>query len=76
VQIAPSEKRSEIKADVTVARRDAQAVAHHLIAVEMAAYIAAIALAGAAAWFSIGGMTVLFPGAPISVVAMSKRCRN
>src|SRR5712671_2619323 len=31
----------------------------------------AIALAGAAAWFSIRGMVVLFPGAPMSVVAMA-----
>jgi hypothetical protein len=35
------------------------------------AYAAAIALAGAAAWFSIRGMVVLFPGAPVSVVAMA-----
>jgi hypothetical protein len=34
-------------------------------------YLAAVALAGAAAWFSIRGMTVLFPGAPLSVIAMS-----
>jgi hypothetical protein len=40
-------------------------------AVDVAAYIAAIALAGAAAWFSIRGMVVLFPGAPLSVVAMA-----
>ena len=35
------------------------------------AYVAAIALAGAAAWFSIRGMVVLFPGAPMSVVGMA-----
>jgi hypothetical protein len=35
------------------------------------AYTAAIALAGAAAWFSIHGMVVLFPGAPLSVVGMA-----
>jgi hypothetical protein len=34
-------------------------------------YIAALALAGSAAWFSVRGMTVLFPGAPLSVIAMS-----
>jgi hypothetical protein len=38
---------------------------------DLAAYVAAIALAGAAAWFSIRGMTVLFPGAPLAVIAMS-----
>jgi hypothetical protein len=37
----------------------------------MAAYIAAIALAGAAAWFSIRGMVVLFPGSPMSVIGMA-----
>src|SRR5712675_2976236 len=31
----------------------------------------AIALAGAAAWFSIRGMVVLFPGSPMSVIAMA-----
>jgi hypothetical protein len=40
-------------------------------AIDVAAYTAAVALAGAAAWFSIRGMTVLFPGAPISVIGMS-----
>lgn len=39
--------------------------------VDVAAYCAAIALAGAAAWFSIRGMVVLFPGSPMSVVAMA-----
>jgi hypothetical protein len=34
--------------------------------VDIAAYIAAIALASAAAWFSIRGMVVLFPGSPLS----------
>jgi hypothetical protein len=38
---------------------------------EVAAYTAAIALAGAAAWFSISGMVVLFPGSPMSVIAMA-----
>jgi hypothetical protein len=37
----------------------------------VAAYAAAIALAGAAAWFSIRGMTVLFPGAPTSIIGMA-----
>jgi hypothetical protein len=28
-------------------------------------------LAGAAAWFSIRGMVILFPGSPVSVIAMA-----
>jgi hypothetical protein len=40
-------------------------------AVDIVAYMAAIGLAGAAAWFSIKGMVVLFPGAPTAVVAMA-----
>jgi hypothetical protein len=39
--------------------------------VDVAAYMAAVALASAAAWFSIRGMVVLFPGSPTSVVAMT-----
>jgi hypothetical protein len=35
------------------------------------AYVAAIALAGAAAWFSIRGMIVLFPGAPLAIIGMA-----
>jgi hypothetical protein len=42
-----------------------------LASVDTAAYSAAVALAGAAAWFSIRGMAVLFPGAPLSVVGMA-----
>jgi hypothetical protein len=38
---------------------------------DVLAYLAAIALAGAAAWFSIRGMVVLFPGSPIAVVVMA-----
>jgi hypothetical protein len=37
----------------------------------VAAYAAAIALAGAAAFFSIKGMVVLFPGASLAVVVMA-----
>jgi hypothetical protein len=40
-------------------------------AIDVAAYFSAVTLAGSAAWFSIRGMTVLFPGAPIAVVAMA-----
>jgi hypothetical protein len=37
----------------------------------ISAYGAAVALAGAAAYFSISGMTVLFPGAPIAIIVMA-----
>src|SRR5467141_4161615 len=43
----------------------------HGAAGDLAAYTAAVALAGAAAWFSIRGMVVLFPGSPNSVIAMA-----
>jgi hypothetical protein len=36
-----------------------------------AAYAAAVALAGTAAYFSIRGMVVLFPGAPAGIIAMA-----
>jgi hypothetical protein len=39
--------------------------------IDVAAYVAAIFLAGAAAFFSIKGMVVLFPGAPWAVVVMA-----
>jgi hypothetical protein len=39
--------------------------------IAFSAYGAAIALAASAAYFSIQGMTVLFPGAPIAIVAMA-----
>jgi hypothetical protein len=44
---------------------------HHNAVVDIAAYVVAVALAGAAAWFSIRGMIVLFPGSPRSVVIMA-----
>jgi hypothetical protein len=40
-------------------------------AIDFAAYTAAVALAGAAAHFSIRGMTVLFPSAPTAIVGMA-----
>src|SRR5262252_7989880 len=46
-------------------------VTRHGAGIDVAAYTAAIALAVAAAWFSVRGMTVLFPGAPLSVVTMA-----
>jgi hypothetical protein len=42
-----------------------------LAGIDLAAYAATVALAGAAAWFSVRGMTVLFPGAPLSVTVMA-----
>jgi hypothetical protein len=69
-KIAHVEKPNDIKSDVTV-------FAPARNAADVAAYIAATALAGAAAWFSIRGMVVLFPGSPLSAigvaVAMEKR---
>src|SRR5882672_3219740 len=38
---------------------------------DFAAYTAAIALAGAAAFFSVKGMVTLFPGAPLAIVGMA-----
>ena len=43
--------------------------------VDVAAYAAAIALAGVAAVFSIRGMVVLFPGSPTSRVRWTQRRR-
>jgi hypothetical protein len=40
-------------------------------AVDVAAYVAAVALVSAAAWFSIRGMVVIFPGSPVPVVVMA-----
>jgi hypothetical protein len=60
---APVTLPATIAAPLPIARNDA--------AVDAAAYIAAIALAGAAAFFSIKGMVVIFPGAPTAVVGMA-----
>lgn len=51
--------------------RPAAIMAPAMSRTDVTPYIAAVALAGAAAWFSVRGMTVLFPGAPLSVIAMS-----
>ena len=40
-------------------------------AIDIAAYFSVATLAGCAAWFSIRGMTLLFPGAPVAVIAMT-----
>ena len=60
----PCRKPNDFKSDVTVF------VGRWNVA-DVTAYVAAFALAGAAAWFSIRGMVVLFPGAPMSVVGMA-----
>jgi hypothetical protein len=39
--------------------------------IDIMAYVAAVALAGAAAWFSIRGMVVIYPGSPMSVVGLA-----
>jgi hypothetical protein len=41
------------------------------LAVDVAAYSAAISLAGVAAYLSISGLVVMFPGAPAAVAAMA-----
>ncbi len=46
-------------------------VTRHVTAIDVLAYAAAITLASAAAFFSIKGMVVLFPGAPQAVVGMA-----
>ena len=38
--------------------------------VDVLAYAVAVGLAGCAAWFSLKGLAVLFPGAPIAIVVM------
>jgi hypothetical protein len=75
-QIPRAEKPNEIKPSVTVHVApplvpNAHEGARHGAAVDVAAYGAAIALAGAAAWFSIRGMVVIFPGSPVPVVGMA-----
>jgi hypothetical protein len=49
----------------------ADAWARHGAAVDIAAYTAAVALASAAAFFSIRGMVVIFPGSPVPVIGMA-----
>src|SRR6266566_6392884 len=46
-------------------------VRHGGAAIDLAAYTAAVALAGAAAFFSIKGMVVIFPGSPVPVIGMA-----
>jgi hypothetical protein len=69
VTVEQAEKPSKIKPSVTVDRHATRDVTRH--GADVMAYAAAIVLAGAAAWFSIRGMIVLFPGAPLSVVGMA-----
>jgi hypothetical protein len=69
IPVEQAVKPSKIKPNVTVDRHATRDVTRH--GADVMAYTAAIALAGAAAWFSVRGMVVLFPGAPLSVVAMA-----
>jgi hypothetical protein len=55
----------------TTVAPSAAALHRNSTSIDVAAYMAAVALAGAAAWFSIRGMVVLFPGSPLSVIAMA-----
>jgi hypothetical protein len=55
------EKRKTVTQDAVTKRHGANVVA----------YTAAVGLAGAAAYFSIRGMTVLFPGDPVPVIGMA-----
>jgi hypothetical protein len=76
---AEAKKRNEIKQSVTV--HDAPPLApdagvqvsseRHGRGIDLGAYVAAVALAGAAAFFSIKGMVVLFPGSPTAVIGMA-----
>jgi hypothetical protein len=60
---AERQRRFRRKRKVVVTRNDVTTAG-----IDGAAYTAAIVLAGAAAWFSIRGMVVLFPGAPLAVL--------
>jgi hypothetical protein len=64
VTVEPREKPNDIKPNVTVRHGERHGS-------DMLAYIVAVALAGAAAWFSIKGMVKLFPGDPVSVICMA-----
>jgi hypothetical protein len=65
------DKTTEGKAKNDVDSVTVEQAPRHGAAVDLAAYTAAVALAGAAAWFSIRGMVVLFPGSPVPVVVMA-----
>jgi hypothetical protein len=71
---ATAKPRATVTPSVTpVAHATVTAAAHKAgrQAIDLAAYSAAVALAGCAAWLSIRGMLVLFSSAPIAVVAMA-----
>jgi hypothetical protein len=55
----------------TVTGHNATAAEQKSQAVDIAAYTVAVGLAGAAAWFSVRGMTVLFPGSPVAIIGMT-----
>ena len=74
------EKPNDFKGRVTVGRDTVKAKSDKIVTrpahltwqlADVTAYAAAMALGGAAAFFSIKGMVVLFPGAPLAVVGMA-----
>jgi hypothetical protein len=52
-------------------KKETAAGGQHGRAIDITAYVVAVALAGAAAFFSIRGMVVIFPGSPVPVVVMA-----
>jgi hypothetical protein len=70
VPVTPSKARP-VTRSVTRPARVTSAPVTPSTGVDAAAYTAAVALAVVAALFSVRGMAVLFPGAPLSVVAMA-----
>jgi hypothetical protein len=71
--IAPTVTQSDEIDGVTarITGSSVPAARTHNVAADVAAYAAAMALAGAAAFFSIRGMVVIFPGSPIPVICMA-----
>jgi hypothetical protein len=68
--IAPTVTQSDRVEGVTPPR-ETRPRRRHDAAVDVAAYVVAVGLAGAAAFFSIRGMVVIFPGSPVPVVIMA-----
>jgi hypothetical protein len=72
--VAAAETPNEIKETITAWPTRPGVAVDRLPARNAAAalpYLAAVGLAAAAAWFSIRGMVVLFPGSPVSVICMA-----
>ena len=62
---------TDIRPDGPVVARSAEIAPRRRGSADGLAYLAAIALATVAALFSVKGMTVLFPGAPVAIVTMA-----